>query len=423
MTENEKTLSKISGREGATGEQAPGKKHTKIARHGADMIMTRDPEKEEKMLSRIGIPDGFETPVSLEDRVKLVKRLISQAMGIPVPVENVPDKIGFNLTTDSQRKILFAVLQLMTETNYQGDVQVPNSQVLKKRYDSERPKQAETQGFQVIGGTHIGGAYENIPSTPIVRITRADLMRRAGFDPDGGSDLRDFSQGLSALTINQNFLMWTRFKRDEKGRIVRDKNGRTEFELVSTFSPTLNINFVQNPKTKVLEYYEISPAPVFLDEISREYGGTNGGYFLLIPEDSYQEVSEAYKRRYPSRRGFPPSVIQALCFWFRLQVQDIQQKVRNPFTKNKSVPSQIQISFHNLCKNLDYGDEYIRKHRKRIVKFLDDGISIALELGYLTESSFDVLTDEYLFDLNIDYYPSRYKQGVEEPDSQENDSR
>ena len=36
----------------------PQKGDIKIGRHGAEMIMTSDPEKNEEMLSQVGLPDG-----------------------------------------------------------------------------------------------------------------------------------------------------------------------------------------------------------------------------------------------------------------------------------------------------------------------------------------------------------------------------
>lgn len=398
---------------GRTGEErsSTGGKNIKVSRHGAEMIMTSDPKKQERMLSQVELPVGMETPASMEERVRLVSKIISQALEIDLPEGQVPTRIGFNITTDTERRVLFGFLKLLTDTNYRGTYQVPNSQVIKQEFgDKEKPVEALTKGTKTRTGTEIGGAYENIPSTPVVRITRDNIMRASGLDPESGSDRRDFSQAFSSLTIRQNFLMWTRIARDEKGRIIRDKNGRTKFELVSTFSPVLNANFVLDPTTKKLEYYEISPAPVFLDQISREYGGPNGGYFLLIPEGAYQEVSDAYHKRFPSRKGMIPPVIQALCFWFRLKVQEGQNDERNPLSRRK-FSGQIRISYFDLCRELDYGERSIKNNRKRISQTIDDGISVSLDLGYLTRASFDAVSDDYLFDLNLDYYPSRYSQG------------
>lgn len=405
---------------GRTSDQEVSKKsHIKIAKHGADLIMTSNPQEQERMMAQIGVPDGFQVPTTYEERVKFCAKLISKAMGFTLPEEEVPSTIGFNLTTDSQRKLLFGVLKLMTGTDYRGNVKVSNYQVIpdgSRIIEQGGGKKAEIKvidiendGYKVMTGTHIGGAYQNIPMVPVLRITKSDLMRESGFDSDRRNDERDFDKAMSALTLKQNFLMWTRFARDDNGGLKKDKNKRQLFELVSTFSPVLNVRSVLDPQTKNLKYFEVSPAPVFLDEISREYGGINGGYFMLVPEGSYNEVSEAYKRKYPNRKGYIPSSIQALCFWLRLKVQEIQNKDRNPFTKRKGT-SKIKIGYFDLCCQLDYGEQTIRKKKTKIQSVLRDGFDIAQELGYIKEWSIDLFTGDYLFDLNLEYYPNEYKK-------------
>ena len=401
------------------------KTNIKIGRHGAEMIMTSDPENNERMLSRVGIPEGWETPATMEERLRIVQRLISQSMGISLDESQVPAKIGFDISTESQRKLLFGVLRLMTETDYRGTFQKTNEQFLREVGKDSKSVEAETKGYKVLTGTEFGGVYENIPSTPIIRISDRDLMIESGFDPDSHFDREMFSKAKGDLSFKQNFLMYTRFARDEKGRVIKDRNGRTKFELVSMFSPVLIIKSVADPQTKKHLYNEISPAPVFLDEISRMYGATNGGYFLLIPSDSMEEITRAYRRRFPNRRGFPPTIIHSLCWWFRLRVQDRQNKERNPLTKynrkknpsSESIDNILRISFLDLCRHLDYEEKYIKKNGTRLRTQLSDGIGVAQELGYLSGWSFDEENGEYIFDLNIEYYPNEYKT-KDEPDEQ-----
>ena len=392
------------------------KTNIKIGRHGAEMIMTTDPENNERMLSQVGIPEGWETPATMEERLRLVQKIISQSMGISLDESQVPAKIGFDISTESQRKLLFGVLRLMTESDYRGTYQKPNEQVLRETGKDPKSVEAETKGYKVLTGTEFGGVYENIPSTPIIKISDRDLMIESGFNPDSDSDKENFSKAKGDLSFKQNFLMYTRFARDEKGRVIKDRNGRTKFELVSMFSPVLIIKSVADPQTKKHLYNEISPAPVFLDEISRIYGATNGGYFLLIPSDSMEEITRAYRRRFPNRKGYPPTIVHSLCWWFRLRVVDIQNRERNPFTKKKG-ESSLRISFFDLCRQMDFGEKAIKKNRSRIRKQLSDGIEVAQELGYISGWSFNEETDEYIFDLNLEYYPNGYKSN-DEPDEQ-----
>ena len=134
------------------------KTNIKIGRHGADMIITSDPEKQEKMLSQVGLPEGM-TPATIEEKLRVVKTLIARSMGVE-NIDGVPDRIGFNLTNQAERDVLFGVLKLMTKTDYKGTFKVPSSVVLNREHDENpKPVEAETKGYKLIATeTHIGGA-------------------------------------------------------------------------------------------------------------------------------------------------------------------------------------------------------------------------------------------------------------------------
>ena len=400
----------------------PQKGNIKIGRHGAEMIMTSDPERNEEMLSQVGIPEGWEVPKTMEERLQVVKKLIAHSMGIdPNMTTDVPDRIGFNLTNQAERDVLFAVLKLMTDSDYKGTFQVPSTQVLNKEHNKDpRPVEAETKGYQVVGTkTQIGGAYQNIPSTPVVRIGQAELLRAAGLDPDVRSDKERGAQAVVSLATKQNFLMWTRFARDKKGKIEK-RNGRTRFEIVSTFSPVLNVNFVSEPNQEgkpVLKYYEISLAPVFLDEISREYGSKGDGYFLLIPQEANREIEKAHRDLFPYRVRVSPT-IQALCYWLRLRVVDIQSKERNPFTKKKT-DSLLIVGYSDLCRQLNIAESSFRRNPSRIRQVVEDGLRVAQKIGYITEFSSDDSLGEYRLVINFDYYPNRFRQETPQEEPQQ----
>ena len=391
----------------------PQKGDIKIGRHGAEMIMTSDPEKNEEMLSQVGLPDGWVIPKTTEERIQVVKKLIAHSMGIdPNLTTNVPDRVGFNLTNQAERDVLFGVLKLMTDSDYKGTYQVPSTQVLNKEHnDNPKPVEAETKGYQVIGTqTQIGGAYENITSTPVLRIGQAELIRSVGYDPESRSDKERVAQAVVSLATKQNFLMWTRFARDRKGHIEK-RNGRTRFEIVSTFSPVLNVNFISEPNQEgkpVLKYYEISLAPVFLDEVSREYGAKGDGYFLLIPQEANREIEKAHRELFPYRVRISPT-IQALCYWLRLRVVEIQSKERNPFTKRKT-DSLLVVGYSDLCRRLNISETSFRRNPSRIRQVVEDGLRVAQRVGYISEFSSDDISGEYRLVINFDYYPNRFKQ-------------
>ena len=383
----------------------------KMGRHGAEMIMTSDPEKNERMLSEVGLPDGM-SPTTIEERLRLVKRLIATSMGLAQETEtNIPDRIGFNLTNQAERDVLFGVLKLMTDTDYKGNVKVPTSEVLR-RDGGGKPDtaiEADMNGYQLVATeTHIGGAYENIPSTPVLIIGQSELVRAVGYDPNISSDRERVAQAVVSLATKQNFLMWTRPSRDKNGRVERKRDGKWKFEVVSTFSPVLNVRFVSDKEKGFLKHYEVSLAPVFLDEISREYGSEGDGYFLLIPQDCNREITEAYRKLFPHRVRVSPT-IQSLCYWLRLQVVEIQQKERNSFSKSKPNPVLV-VRYADLCRRLNIPESSFRRNPSRVRPIVEDGLRVAQEIGYIRGFSSDDATGEYRFVINFDYYPNRFKQ-------------
>lgn len=410
----------------------PTGKEFKISKHGADM-MTRPPrKKQEEMLSRVSLPDeGSCVPRTIEERTQIFAQLIARSIGLNQfeKLEDCPDRIGFNLTNKAQRAVLFSVLQLLTRTNYQGDLQIPNSVGVKtafqdeqKRNNPDRISQALTNGFETtIGKNHIGGALQNIPSTPVLRMTQRDLVIMSGYDPDINGDVYQIAEAVLDLATKQNFLMWTRIKRDNKGTPIRNpKTKKLEFELVSTFSPVLWVNFVSDPVSKRLQYYEISPSPVFLDEVSAQYGGGKNGYFLLIPEEANREIETTYRKMFKYRPRIAIK-IQTFCFWLRVRVQELQGKVNNPFSRSELDPV-IRIRYEDLCRELDMNESAIKKHRKTTIQNVSDGIRVSKEIGYITDGYLDEETDTYILTLNFDFYPpfrKKESEGIEAPEEQE----
>ena len=400
-------------------------KEIKIAKHGADMITRPPVKKQEEMLSRVSLPSP-DQPRTTEEKVQVFAHLIARSTGLNQfeRLEDCPDRIGFNLTSKAQRAVLFSVLQILTRTNYQGHLQIPNSVGIKtayqdegKRNNPERISQALTQGFDTtIGQNHIGGAMANIPSTPVIRITQKDLTIMSGYNPEINGDVSQIAQAVVDLATKQNFLMWTRIKRDNKGVPIKNpKTKNLEFELVSTFSPVLWVNFVNDPKTGRFLYYEISPSPVFLDEVSAQYGGGKNGYFLLIPEEANREIETTYRKMF-KYRPMIATRIQTFCFWLRVKVKELQGKINNPF-KRSEIDPVIRISYYDLCRELEISESSIKTQRKSTIQRITDGILVSKEIGYITDGYFDYETDSFILTLNLDFYPP-FKKKEEDPEGE-----
>lgn len=414
---------KSENRQNLRGETLPPKTPIKVGRHAGDLIMTQKPrKKQEEMLNQVVETNKVPT---IEEKIKVFAQLVARATGLNEfqDRENCPERIGFNLSNQVQRNILWAVLRKMTETNYQGDLQIPNSVAVKKAYidNPDKTSTALERGFDISTQKHIGGALENIPQSPVWRVSQRDLIVLSGYDPDKSSEAQRVKEEIVNLATKQNFLMWTRLKRDNKGkRVINPKTKKQEFELVSTFSPVLWVNFVNDPKTGKFLYYEISPSPVFLDEVSAQYGGGKNGYFILIPEEANREIETTYRKMY-KYRPMIATRIQTFCYWLRLRVVELQSKVNNPFSRHELDPV-IRITYEEICQQLNIPESAMRTQKKRTTQQIEDGIKVSKEIGYITEGGFDPETNEYTLTLNFDFYPPFRKKDpeeIEEPEEQE----
>lgn len=393
-------------------------KGTKISKHGADMLTGLPRKKQEEMLSRIILPD--DNPRTTKERIQIFSQLVARSIGLTQfeNKEDCPDRIGFNLTNQVQMNVLFAILKRMTENNYKGEKKIPNSIGVKNAYTGERnnPNKIEdalSKGFETpIVKNQIGGALKNISETPVWRFTQKEIVSLSGYNPEKGSEVQRVAEELVNLSYKQNFLMWTRYKRDGRGKImINPKTKKREMELVSTFSPVLWVKNIQDPETKKFLYYEIAPAPIFLDEVSAEYGGGKNGYFVLIPEEADKEISSTYKRLFPYRTRVSLN-IQTFCFWLRIRVQELQGKVNNPFSRSELNPV-IRISYFDLCREILISESTIKTQKKNTRNQISDGIRTAKEIGYITDGYLDEKTEEYILTLNFDFYPPFKKKEPE----------
>lgn len=403
-----------------SGRSGKKKDYIKVGRHGAEALVP-NPEENEKMMSKFVFKGN--SPITTKEKIRRVRELISYAMGIDPDEAPVPDKIGFEISDDSQRRVLFGVLNMMTETNYQGNFTIPYDDV------PNNPVKLKNNKEEVVLGSSnptIGNPYKNIDRFPVLRNTKRELMQGCGFDPDDKNDQRLFSKAYTALWTDRYFLMWKRFKRNEDGsrlvvgkKFYTDKNGRkkwkggrSEFELVSTIDTIFKVKVIHDPVTLKPVAYETTPNPIFLDEISPEYGGERGN-FLLVPKDSLDEIEQAYRKRFPSSRGFVPQRVQNFCFWLRLKVLEIQNKNRNPFTTRQR-GSKLRVKYLSLCQYLGITLESAKKNKTQHQKYIDLGTEIAKEIGYLKDGGLNIVDpNEYVFDLNLEYFPNEYKETSE----------
>ncbi len=303
-----------------------------------------------------------------------------QATGLEVLKR--PDSYGVVLN-QTESRVFEAILQAFSNTNYLGDEQRDKKAELKER------------GLNITsqrGAEAIEKAYSNIDTIPVIKVTQAELLSLSGYDLQAQreGDKQDVIEAIKSLTSKQYCFYWLRLKKDSKGNPVRDKEGNYLKEEVMEVSTLFRVQYVKKEGENVLNYYEISPSSVILDQVSSRYGGN---YFLLIPEDWREEVKQLTGKR-ASRYTYE------FLKWLRLQYEERRRynanhKTKKPFTLNRS--------WEEIAIALKMPETMYKANRKRASKIVQDAYSVAISLGYLLRVESQGVND--ILYLNEDYYP------------------
>lgn len=394
------------GAEQEAGSQDHGRKSkiVKISRHASEQIMTHDTGKEDRLISEIALPYGLDLPKDRGERIKILSKVVNRAMGLTLSEEDCPDQVGFNLTHKEERQVLIGVLSLLTDTQYRGTEYAPVSGATRDNDTLiSRPESKKISK---------GGSYENIQRVPILRVSPTDLMIASGLDPKDRSDKVRAKEALGKLATKRGFCIWLRYKRDDRGKIVTDRNGKRVYEIVSETNPALFLRTICKPKTGEIEYYEIQPHPIFLDQVTQDYGGGTYGYFMPLENDWEKEIESVLPKGKKISQSIP-----IFLYWLRLRYHDLYLQNKNPLRKNP-LRYEIEISFEDLCKSINLRENAYKKNPHRAEGFIDQAVDVARSIGYLTESS-RTLTGGYHFVLNPDKYPTSRKISEAESDDQE----
>lgn len=300
-----------------------------------------------------------------------------------ITLRNRPENYGVVLT-QTQNRVLEGILKAFSDTNYIGnatpesplkpleDVYPPSTKVRDRLLNSEK------------------APYKNIDSIPVVRLTQAEIIELSGYDlaKQRQGDKQDVVEAISFLATHQFFFYWTRLKYDGNGKPVKDKKGNFAKEEVTEVGTLLRVKTVKDPNTDILQYYEIHPSAVFLDQIS--------SYFLLIPshwrEDVKAVTGSAKISKYSSE----------FLLWLRLSFEQIRRYNKNN-SKRPKKEFKIKKSWEEMAITLKMPETMYKLNRKRSSKIIQDAYTLAIKLGYLVavekEGGVDVLI------LNEEFYP------------------
>lgn len=306
-------------------------------------------------------------------------------------INDFTDATGLNLTNtptgyglclnQSQKRVFEGILKAFTDTSYKGDEEKDKATALGDIY-------SDSQTSAKILVKKENAPYRNIHSIPVLKLTQAQIIDLSGYDlkAQKQSDKQHVTEALSYLATNQFCFYWVRLK-TENGKPVKDKSGDYVKEEVMEVGTLLRIKTVRN-KTGNLQYYEIQPSAVLLDQVN--------SYFLLVPNNWRDEVKNLTGKR-------ASSYTYELLLWLRLQYEQIRRYNKGGGKNRKPKPFKLNKSWEEVAIAIKMPDSVYRRKRKRAIKIIQDAYSIAIKLGYLVKVENNGATDT-LF-LNEKYYP------------------
>lgn len=278
---------------------------------------------------------------------------------------NPINEAGVNLN-ESESRVVEAILKALTAQNYKGDEQVPRGEVLEKEY----PFSTETA---LALYEEQGSPYKNIDKLPVVRLTQAEILELAGYDLKRQriGDKQDVTQALEVLGSRQFFFMYIRAKEEGGKKVLRGEGIRKQYEkeVVEFTGSLFNIKKVKNEE-EVLQYYEIYPSVIFLDQVH--------SYHILVPSNWRKEVEAVI-----GKRG--GSYTYKLILFCLSEVERIDRANRNKKEGQEKYPYLISLSWEYLAIKLKMPPSLYKANKKRALKILQEALEAGKKVGYLKE--------------------------------------
>ena len=337
-------------------KKAESKKLTQIAMHGVSQFFG----------------DNKQLSLFSDERIDA----FSRATGLTL--NNKPTNYGVVLN-QAQERVLYGILKAFSDTNYKGDELKDKGKALGDVYSFNQTSR-ETL---VINEN---APYKNIDAIPVVKLTQAEIIELSGHDRTQG-DKQDVIEALTFLATKQFCFYWLRTK-NEKGKIVKEKNGDYLKEEVMEVGTVLRVKYVKEEGTDKLNYYEISPSAPLLDQVNN--------HFLLVPNNWREEVKQITGNR-------ASSYTYKLLLWLRREYERIRKYNKNGGKSRKPKPFKVSISWEEMSIALKMPESMYKANRKRAIKIIQEAYSVAQELGYLVKIENNGATD--ILYLNESYYP------------------
>ncbi len=187
------------------------------------------------------------------------------------------------------------------------------------------------------------------------------MLEWSGFKRNSIAEKERAIEALRYIGTTQFCFYYERLAFDEKGIPRKHKGGGWIKEEVTAVDTLFTVKEIRDDNKKI-QYYEILPSPIFLDQCE--------GYFMLIPYNWREEVQKALGNKRVSSYTF-----RFLLF------------LRYKFEIKRRARHQLEISlfWQEIARAINMPESVYKGQKERALKILDETYATAKALGYLTD--------------------------------------
>ncbi len=346
-------------------------------------LLNADPNKEDtnssSELKKVSMRDGA-TKIGLHSVKNLLgtaKQLslfndssveeFSQRYGIKL--ENSIERYGINLT-DVQLQMMEGILKGLSETNYEGNLSpLDKTDLAREKYQSKE----------------LPETYKYTSKIPRLVAPQSQLLDWGGFNKNSIGDKAAAIEALRHLGTTQFCFYYDRLALNEHGEAKKHKNGGWVKEEVTAVDTLFTIKEIRDEKTKKIQYYEILPSPIFLDQ--RE------SYFMLIPFGWRKEVQKVLARR----------KISSYTFRFLLFL-----RYHYELKRRSKQPLEVRLHWEEIAIAIKMPETVYKRKKDRACQILEEAYIVAKALGYLKSYSRETVVDILELNEKKYYNPERF---------------
>lgn len=302
-----------------------------------------------------------------------------------VPLNNEISRYGVHLS-DLQQRVMEAILHGFTKTRYKGNAEpIDKPSHAKEKYPSGE----------------IPNSYQYVATLPKLKVSQSEILKWAGINQKSAGDIQAAVKALKHLGTAQYCFYYTRLAIDEKGEAKRDREGDYQKEEVIAVDTLFTIKEVRSKKTGALDYYEVVPSTIFLDQ--RE------SYFMLIPFNWREEVKKLVGERKASSYTF------RFLLFLRYSFELIRRSNKG---KGKYI---IKHSPEEMAIKIKMPESVYKRQKARANATLQEVYAVAKKLGYLKDYERTGYVDILYLD-EEKYYLPKYEESLPSLRKEEEDN-